>query len=108
MLLLACLLTLAAPFGAAVANELIIRRISNAEQLQQESSLRLLGEVARFPVRQVSSRQQQSLSPARKRDLYVYAESIDSLRTNLRLTENVGVPGHQEGHCRVQRRQRRG
>ncbi len=94
-LLLACALALLAPLGIALAHELIVRRVSDAEQLQQETTLPLLGEVARFPVRYVNAHQQ-ALPPARRRELHVYAESIDSLRTNLRLTENVGVPGHKK------------
>jgi capsular exopolysaccharide synthesis family protein len=51
----------------------------------------VLGEVARFPVKRVTGTQH-ALPAAQQRQLFVYAESIDSLRTNLMLTENLGGP----------------
>ena len=52
----------------------------------------MLGEVARFPVRHVAGKQP-SLPPRLQREMYIFAESIDSLRTNLMLSENLGVNG---------------
>ena len=52
----------------------------------------MLGEVTRFPARRVATAQQ-SLPAAEQRQLLIYTESIDSLRTNLMLTEKLGVPG---------------
>jgi hypothetical protein len=91
ILVLASLIALLAPMGLAVGHELIVRRISNPDQLTQESLLPVLGEVSHFPMRQVTS-SHQSLPAPRQRELYIFAESIDSLRTNLSLTENLGAP----------------
>lgn len=90
-LVLACLTSLMAPLGIAVAYESMLRRISSTDQLMRESLLPVVGEVARFPRRRVGA------APARvgvrSKDMFVFAESIDSLRTQLLLTENLGVPG---------------
>jgi polysaccharide biosynthesis transport protein len=94
-LFLACLLSLVGPLALVVAKESLVRRISNAEQLAQESLLPVLGEVARFPVRHVAGKRQ-SLPPRQQREMYVFAESIDSLRTNLMLTESLGVNGQRK------------
>jgi polysaccharide biosynthesis transport protein len=96
LLLLACLTALVAPLAVAVAQESIVQRITSPEQLTKESLLPVLGEVARFPMRRVSMTQQ-ALPAAQQRERYVFAESIDSLRTNLMLTENLGVPGQKKG-----------
>jgi capsular exopolysaccharide synthesis family protein len=92
LLLLACMASLASPFALAMAYELIVRRVSGPEQLAKESLLPVLGEVARFPIRRVTATQH-ALPLVQQRQLLIYAESIDSLRTNLMLTEQVGVPG---------------
>ncbi len=73
-----------APFGLAVVREITVRRISDTEQLAQESGLRVLGEVAALPVRYIAVSPNQ-LSGRLRRDTYVFAESINSLRTNLAL-----------------------
>lgn len=93
LLFLACTVALLAPFGAAVGHELIARRIATPEQLRTESLLPVLGEVARFPRGTMNGQAETGSSASKQRELHVYAESIDSLRTNLRLTENLGVPG---------------
>ncbi len=94
---MACLAALIAPFGLAVVHEWITRRVTNVDQLRTELLLPVLGEIARFPTRVVArvADATKGLPAAKRRELYVYAESIDSLRTNLRLTESVGVPGCQ-------------
>jgi capsular exopolysaccharide synthesis family protein len=92
---LACTLALLAPLGIAVAREVVVRRISSAEQLTQESMLPLLGEVAKFPFRPVAV-PAGPLPAQQRRERYVFAESIDSLRTNLMLTEGVGQSGHRK------------
>ena len=90
-LFVACLASLFAPLGIAVVYESLLRRISSTDQLMKESLLPVVGEVARFPRRRVGA------PPARvgvrSKDMFVYAESIDSLRTQLLLTENLGIPG---------------
>lgn len=92
LLLLACAGSLIAPLGLAFAHELIVRRVSNPEQLASESSLAVLGEVARFPSRRVTASNQE-LPAAQQKQLLVYTESIDSLRTNLMLTGCLGTTG---------------
>lgn len=87
-LLVACLLTLASPFAVALAYEVSARRISSAEDLGSETMLPILGEIARLPR---SSSRKKSLT--NRKELYVFKESVDSLRTQLMLTEGVGVPG---------------
>lgn len=90
LLLLICGSALVAPLGLAFGHELVIRRVSNPAQLANESSLSVLGEVARFPKRRVAASNQE-LPAAQQRQLLVYAESIDSLRTNLMLTGCLGT-----------------
>lgn len=91
MLLVACSVALLLPLGLAVGREAVVRRIRDGEQLATEAELPLLGEVARLPTRKVDTRRK--LLAPQQRDLLVYTESIDSLRTNLALTEQVGMPG---------------
>ncbi len=88
MLLLSCTAALLAPLGLAVAREMTVRRISDAEQLHQESKLHILGEVTQFPVRPVATGTH-VLSDRARREMFIYAESIDSLRTNLILSEEI-------------------
>lgn len=92
LLLVACLISLIAPLAIAVAQESFAGRISSPEQLTKESMLPVLGEVSRFPSRRVTAASQ-ALPPAQQREMYIFAESIDSLRTNLMLTEHLGAPG---------------
>ncbi|QEG36050.1 polysaccharide biosynthesis tyrosine autokinase [Bythopirellula goksoeyrii] len=91
-LLLASLVSLVTPLGLAIAYEFLAKRISTPEQLTNESSLPLLGEVAQFPRQRVATTQAQIAAP-QQRQMFVYTESIDSLRTQLMLTEQVGQPG---------------
>jgi capsular exopolysaccharide synthesis family protein len=91
LLLIACLASLLAPMALAISHEAVVRRVSDAEQLARESFLPVLGEIARFPIRHVTA-SQNTLPTAQQRQLLVYAESIDSFRTNLMLTENLVAP----------------
>ncbi len=64
------------------------RRISDVDQLAQESRLRILGEISELPVRHVA------VSPGKmvgrmQREAQVFAESINSLRTNLTVAEDL-------------------
>lgn len=86
LLLLVCSAAFAAPFGLAVVREVTVRRISDSEQLAEETGLRVLGEVAALPVRYVAVSPNQ-LSGRLRRDTYIFAESINSLRTNLALAD---------------------
>jgi capsular polysaccharide biosynthesis protein len=86
LLLLACSAAFFAPLGLAVVREITVRRISDTEQLAQETRLRVLGEVAALPVRYMAVSPNQ-LSGRLRRDTYIFAESINTLRTNLALAE---------------------
>ena len=86
LLFLACSGAFVAPIGLALLREITVRRISDVDQLAQESRLRVLGEVAALPVRYVAVSPRQ-LSGRLRRDTYIFAESINSLRTNLSLAD---------------------
>lgn len=86
LLLLACCASFAAPFGLAVLREITVRRISDTQQLAQDTGLRVLGDIASLPVRYVASTPNQ-LTGRLRRDTYVFAESVNSLRTNLALSD---------------------
>ena len=88
MLFVACSMALFAPFGLAVAKEFFDRRISNVDQLAQESRLRILGEISELPVRHVAVSARKMVGRT-QRDAHVFAESINSLRTNLSVTEDL-------------------
>ena len=72
-------MSLIAPLGLDVASAALSRRISSSEDLRQESSLIVLGEVARFPRKYLSRHTQLSLSSPQQREAFVFTESIDSL-----------------------------
>jgi len=83
--LLGALAGLCLPFGLAVLWERSARRVTNAEQLEEHSSLGFIGEVARMPVRR--SVLGESPSKSVGQSLGVFEESIDTLRTCLILSE---------------------
>jgi capsular exopolysaccharide synthesis family protein len=85
ILFLACAAALVAPYGLAVAREMSVRRISDVEQLSRETSLKIIGEVAHFPIRRAAANTQLLSSKAR-RQMFLYLDSIDSLRTNIALS----------------------
>jgi succinoglycan biosynthesis transport protein ExoP len=84
-IILAVLASLALPFGLVVLWERIVRRVTDAEQLEQQSSLGVIGEVARLPVR--TNVLSESSSKLVGRGLGLFEESIDTLRTCLILSE---------------------
>lgn len=88
-MLLASLVGLMLPMGLAMAREMTIRRIGDVDDLHIATKLTVLGEIARFPVRPTASRVL-ALPNRARRQMYVFAESIDSLRTNLVLCEELG------------------
>ncbi|QDV79775.1 polysaccharide biosynthesis tyrosine autokinase [Botrimarina mediterranea] len=81
-LVLACGLAMAAPFGLAVLREASLRRVSDAEQLFEDTRLRILGEISTFPTRRVAANPRQIPRKLRK-EMFAFAESIDALRMSL-------------------------
>jgi len=88
MLALSCMAAMACPLGLAVLREVTVKKVSTPDQLVQETKQRFLGEVARFPVRPVASSIRQ-LSRRAQQEMFVFAESIDSIRTSLMLSESL-------------------
>lgn len=88
MLALACTAAFAAPFGLAVLREISVKRISSVEQLSRETSLRILGEISHFPIKQVAIRAGNKIAGKLRRQMFLYNESIDSLRTSLWLAND--------------------
>jgi len=87
LLIMACAASVAAPFGLAVLREVSISRISDVEQLSRETSLRVVGEVSHFPIRRAAANPK--LLPRKlRKQMYLYLESVESLRTSLYLAEN--------------------
>jgi capsular exopolysaccharide synthesis family protein len=89
LLLLVSSLAFATPFAAALGREALVRRISDVTQLAQESKLRVLGEISALPVRHVAI-SPKKLTGRLRRESYIFAESINSLRTNLSVAEDLG------------------
>jgi capsular exopolysaccharide synthesis family protein len=58
------------------------------DQLAQESRLRVLGEIATLPVRHVAISPRKLVGKIR-RDAFIYAESINTLRTNLVVADEL-------------------
>ncbi|MHC4178144.1 MAG: polysaccharide biosynthesis tyrosine autokinase, partial [Planctomycetota bacterium] len=83
--LLAVLTSFCLPFGLALLWERLVRRVTDAQQLEEHSNVAVVGEVARLPVRTVVPRGASSKRVGRA--LGIFEESIDSLRTCLILSE---------------------
>jgi capsular exopolysaccharide synthesis family protein len=88
LLLLACSLAFATPFAAAIGKESLVRRITDIDQLAHESKLRVLGDISALPVRHVAI-SPKKLAGRLRRESYIFAESINSLRTNLAVAESL-------------------
>ena len=84
---LAALVAFCLPFGLVVGWERIVRRICDAEGLEQETHLAVIGEIARLP-RNIRTRHASASSRAAQ-ELRLYEESIDSMRTFLVLSEEL-------------------
>ncbi|MBI2826664.1 MAG: polysaccharide biosynthesis tyrosine autokinase [Planctomycetia bacterium] len=75
------------PFALAILWELRVRRISSAQQLQEETNMPVIGEITALPVR--------SALPGRRaterfeRDRATFEESISYLRTSLLLCDDI-------------------
>ena len=72
--------SLVIPFAIAFLFENSVRRISNTEQLETKTNADVIGEVSRLPAR--TNSRNRSLT----HDIGLFEESIDSLRTNLLLS----------------------
>ncbi|MCA9197891.1 MAG: polysaccharide biosynthesis tyrosine autokinase [Planctomycetales bacterium] len=80
LLLLAVAGSLTVPFGLCVLWERSIRRVSSVEELQTDSLLPVVGEIARLPSHVGGN--------SVRYELGLFEESIDSLRTGLILAHN--------------------
>lgn len=89
-LLMFCSAAFVLPFIAVVGWERISRRICDAEQLSSEATLAIVGEIAQLPTRPVMSGGVASRRKIR-RDLGLFQESVDSLRTCLLLSESTAA-----------------
>ena len=84
---LALLAGLCLPFGLVIGWERLLRRVSDSQDLEQQSHLAVIGEIARLPVR---TRIVYDSAKARiSEDLRIFEESIDSLRTTLTLADDL-------------------
>lgn len=92
LLLIACLTSIVCPFALALAREMTFKRICDSMELASESMLPVLGEVSHFPVRPAATGHM-ALPARQQREMFIFAESIDSLRTNLTLAEDLGGEG---------------
>ena len=72
------------PFGIALLWEIRVRRISDPSVLEDHTQIPIIGEVAALPVRQVGRN-----GHRRGVGIWMFEESIDSLRTNLMVDENL-------------------
>jgi capsular exopolysaccharide synthesis family protein len=72
------------PFGLSVLWELRARRVSDCQQFQEHSNLEVIGEIAAFPTRSLSSRFR---SRSFERSMRLFEESVDSLSTYLVLAD---------------------
>ena len=97
------------PFVLVLGREYLARRVSDAEQLEGQSNLKVMAEIAHFPVRTGMSRN--GSSGRVERDLMVFEESIDGLRTSLMLAEHLkdvkSARGDQRDYARGQDKRRR-
>ncbi|NQU20243.1 MAG: polysaccharide biosynthesis tyrosine autokinase [Candidatus Nealsonbacteria bacterium] len=84
---MAALIALLCPFGLAVLWERMVRRVNTIEELEQDSRMTVVGEIARLPVRTkaVGSDSNGRLG----RGLRIFEESVDGLRTCLMLSESL-------------------
>jgi len=83
---MAAAMGLFAPFGLAVLLEILFRRVSERGQIESVTDLALVGEVTALPRR---SSARTSWRTAGGREVQLYEESIDGLRTLLMLFEST-------------------
>jgi polysaccharide biosynthesis transport protein len=74
------------PFGLAMAMEVLYRRVSSRDQLETGGKIAVVGEVTALP-RRVHGRTAKDGTPSR--ELQLFEESIDGLRTYLSLVHSL-------------------
>ncbi len=72
------------PFGIALLWEIRVRRISDSQTLEESARLPIIGEVAALPVRRLGGDNKRV-----SHGVWMFEESIDSLRTSLMVDENL-------------------
>ena len=80
------LAALCLPFGLTVLVEHLYRRVSSRDQLETSNGIHVVGEVTSLPRRSRSTKK--GKKPA-NRELQLFEESIDGLRTYLRLVQSL-------------------
>jgi succinoglycan biosynthesis transport protein ExoP len=91
LMILAGGMAMALPFGLLVIRESVGRKLTTIFELGRESRLPVLGEIVRFPMRPVAGRTH-ALPRRLQREMYLFAESVESLRTSLALAGHLGTP----------------
>lgn len=75
------------PFSLAVGWEMLVRRVGDADRLEQDAQVPVVGEIACLPVRQ--GRGYGASGQHAQRGLELFEESVDTLRTCLVLSERL-------------------
>ena len=76
------------PFGLVLLWERMVGRVSDGSQFEEATSISVIGEIARLPSRAVGVNV--SSSGRLSREIAIFEESIDSLRTHLVLSQSLG------------------
>jgi polysaccharide biosynthesis transport protein len=84
-MLMAALVALVLPFGLAVGIEVLFCRVASRQQLESVGKIAVVGEITTLPRRLRG----QSLGAAPRRDVQLFEESINGLRTYLTLIESA-------------------
>jgi polysaccharide biosynthesis transport protein len=79
------LAALLVPFGMAVGIEILFRRVSSRQQLEEAGNIAVVAEVTSLPSRGRSKR----IDSAPNRERQLFEESIDGLRTYLSLVDSM-------------------
>ncbi|MFW6107023.1 MAG: polysaccharide biosynthesis tyrosine autokinase [bacterium] len=77
----------ALPFSLAVGWELLVRRVGDADRLEQDAQVPVVGEIARLPVR--NGRNYGFSNRHALRGMGMFEESVDTLRTCLVMSERL-------------------
>jgi polysaccharide biosynthesis transport protein len=86
-LALATLAAFCLPFALAIGWERLIGRVGDSQSLAQQSALAVLGEITHLPTRAPSN--SRSTDVRTGYEIRLFEESIDSLRTNLALSDGL-------------------